>query len=144
MFAYKRKFYDELGVKINAIESPIDFKGTDWSTNLAVYCGIAHSEDSKISIRVRDGVRRTLKEGRWCNHAPRGYRHYRIGTCKDHNTHMVVDEKETPLVRRLFEEVGKGVESADAIRKRLCPTIARTSYMQMLHNILYIGASTGG
>ena len=24
-FAYKRKFYDELGVEINAIESPIDF-----------------------------------------------------------------------------------------------------------------------
>ena len=138
-FAYKRKFYDELGVEINAIESPIDFKGSEWSTNLAVYCGIAHTEDSKISRRTREGVRKTLKEGRWCNHAPRGYRHYRIGTYKDHNTHMVIDEKEAPLVRRIFEEVGKGVESADAIRKRLCPTIARTSYMQMLHNILYIG-----
>ena len=138
-FAYKRKFYDELGVEINAIESPIDFKGSEWSTNLAVYCGIAHTEDSKISRRTKEGVRKTLKEGRWCNHAPRGYRHYRIGTYKDHNTHMVIDDKEAPLVRRIFEEVGKGVESADAIRKRLCPTIARTSYMQMLHNILYIG-----
>lgn len=138
-FAYKRKFYDELGVEINAIESPIDFKGSEWSTNLAVYCGIAHTEDSKISRRTREGVRKSLKEGHWCNHAPKGYRHHRIGTYKDHNTHMVVDEKDAPLVRRIFEEVAKGVESADAIRKRMCPNMARTSYMQMLHNILYIG-----
>ena len=138
-FAYKRMFYDELGVEINAIESPIDFNGTEWSTHLSIYCGIAHTEDAKISKRTKEGVRRSLKEGHWCNHAPRGYKHYRIGTYKDHNTHMVIDDKEAPLVRRIFEEVGKGVESADAIRKRLCPTTARTSYMQMLHNILYIG-----
>ena len=138
-YTYKRKFYDELGVEINAIESPIDFEGSEWSTSLGIYCGIAHTEDAHISKRTKEGVRKALKEGRWCSHAPRGYRHYRIGTYKDHNTHMVVDEKTAPLVRRIFKEVGKGVESADAIRKRLCPDMARSSYMQMLHNILYIG-----
>ena len=138
-FAYKRKFYDELGVEINAIESPIDFKGSEWSTNLAVYCGIAHTEDSKIQKRTREGIRKSLKNGHWCNHAPKGYRHHRIGVYKDHNTHMVVDEKEAQLVKRAFEEVAKGIESADAIRRRLCPEMARTSFMQMLHNILYIG-----
>ncbi len=138
-YTYKRRFYDELGVEINAIESPIDFKGSEWSTNLGVYCGVAHTEDSKISRRTRDGVRKSLKAGHWCNHAPKGYRHYRIGTYKDHNTHMIVDENDAPLVRQIFKEVSKGVESADAIRKRLCPNIPRTSFMQMLHNILYIG-----
>ena len=44
-FTYKRKFYDELGVEINAIESPIDFKGTEWSMLLSMYCGAAHTED---------------------------------------------------------------------------------------------------
>ncbi len=138
-FAYKRMFYDELGVEINAIESPIDFNGTEWSTHLSIYCGIAHTEDAKISKRTKEGIRRSLKEGHWCNHAPRGYRHHRIGTYKEHNTHMVIDEKTAPLIRRIFEEVSKGVESADTIRKRMCPHIARSSYMQMLHNILYIG-----
>ncbi|MCR5193112.1 MAG: recombinase family protein [Bacteroidales bacterium] len=52
---------------------------------------------------------------------------------------MIVDENDAPLVRQIFKEVSKGVESADAIRKRLCPNIPRTSFMQMLHNILYIG-----
>ena len=138
-FAYKRMFYDELGVEINAIESPIDFNGTEWSTHLSIYCGIAHTEDAKISKRTKEGIRKSLKEGRWCNHAPRGYRHHRIGSYKEHNTHMVIDEKTAPLIRRIFKEVSKGVESADTIRKRMCPNIARSSYMQMLHNILYIG-----
>ena len=43
------------------------------------------------------------------------------------------------FLRDTSEEVSKGVESADTIRKRMCPDIARSSYMQMLHNILYIG-----
>ena len=58
-FAYKRMFYDELGVEINAIESPIDFNGTEWSTHLSIYCGIAHTEDAKISKRKKEGVRRS-------------------------------------------------------------------------------------
>lgn len=138
-FAYKRKFYDELGIEINAIESPIDFTGTEWSTMLAIYCGVAHTEDEKISKRTRDGIREHLKKGHWCNHAPRGYKHERHGLYKDHDTKMVIDEKTAPLVRHIFKEVAKGVESADSIRKRLCPEIARSSFMQMLHNILYIG-----
>ena len=51
---YKRKFCDELGIEINAIESPIDFKGTEWSMLLGMYCGAAHTEDEKISRRTRD------------------------------------------------------------------------------------------
>ncbi len=138
-FAYKRKFYDELGIEINAIESPIDFSGTEWSTMLAIYCGVVHTEDEKISKRTRDGIRENLKKGHWCNHAPRGYRHHRIGVYKDYNTKMVIDESTAPMIRRLFKEVAQGFESADAIRKRICPEIPRTSFMQMLHNVLYIG-----
>lgn len=138
-FAYKRKFYDELNIEINSIESPIDFTGTEWSTMLALYCGVAHTEDEKISKRVKDGIREHLKKGHWCNHAPRGYKHERHGLYKDHDTKMVIDENTSPLIRHIFKEVAKGTESANSIRKRLCPEIARSSFMQMLHNILYIG-----
>ena len=29
---YKRKFYDEMGIEINAIENPIDFSTPEWAT----------------------------------------------------------------------------------------------------------------
>ena len=70
---YKRKFYDELGIEINAIESPIDFKGTEWSMLLGMYCGAAHTEDEKISRRTKDGIHGTLLKGKCTNKAPRGY-----------------------------------------------------------------------
>ena len=55
-FAYKRKFYDELGIEINSIEASINFKSPDWSTMLSIYCGVAHTEDDKISKRTVNGV----------------------------------------------------------------------------------------
>lgn len=55
-FAYKRRFYDELGIEINSIEAPINFKSPDWSTMLSIYCGVAHTEDDKISKRTKDGI----------------------------------------------------------------------------------------
>lgn len=51
---YKRKFIDEMGIEINAIESPIDFSGTEWSMLMGMYCGVAHTEDEKISRRTKE------------------------------------------------------------------------------------------
>ena len=36
---YKRKFYDEMGIEINAIENPIDFNTPEWATLFPLYCG---------------------------------------------------------------------------------------------------------
>jgi len=70
---YKQKFMEELGVEINAIESPIDFSSTEWPMMLSMYCGVAHIEDNKISRRTKDGIRATLKAGRYPQKAPIGY-----------------------------------------------------------------------
>ena len=63
-FEYQRRF-KELGVEINAIESPIDFSCPDWALLLSIHCGAAHSEDNKISIRTQEGIHETLKKGRY-------------------------------------------------------------------------------
>lgn len=138
-FIYKRKLYDELGVEINAIESPINFRSSEWSTLLSFYCGVFHTEDEKISKRTREGIRSALYNGHWCKPAPIGYKHHRVGTYRDHNTKMVIDKRTAPLVKQIFEEVSNGVNSPDTIRKQLCPKMRRSSYMKMLSNILYIG-----
>ena len=46
-FDFKEKF-EVLGVEINSLESHIDFTGTEWSTLLSLYCGVAHTEKEKI------------------------------------------------------------------------------------------------
>lgn len=135
-FAYKRKFNDELGVEINAIENPIDFTATEWSTLLALYCGVAHTEDEKISKRTKDGIHGSLLKGKCANKAPRGYKNHRISK---HETYVVKDEKVAPLITKIFDEVAKGVEAPCRIRRRLCPHIAESSFLEMLRNPFYIG-----
>ncbi len=135
-FAYKRKFYDELGIEINAIENPIDFTATEWSTMLSIYCGVAHTEDEKISKRTKDGIHGSQLKGKCTNKAPRGYQNHRVSK---HETYVVVDEKVAPLITKIYNEVAKGVETPNRIRKRLCPHIAESSFFDLLRNPFYIG-----
>ena len=135
-FAYKRKFYDELGIEINAIESPIDFKGTEWSTLLSLYCGVAHTEDEKISRRTKDGIHGTLLKGRCSNKAPRGYINKRD---EKGEPFVDIDEVQARTIRIAFQEVAKGVEAPNCIRRRLCPNIPKDAFYRMLHNIFYMG-----
>ena len=133
---YKRKFYDELGIEINAIESPIDFKGAEWSMMLGMYCGVAHTEDEKISRRTKDGIHGTLLKGRCSNKAPRGYINKRT---ESGEPYVDVVESQAETIRKAFQEVAKGVETANCIRRRLCPTIPKDVFYRMLRNIFYIG-----
>ncbi len=135
-FAYKRKFYDDLGIEINAIENPIDFTATEWSTMLSIYCGVAHTEDEKISKRTKDGIHGSQLKGKCTNKAPRGYKNHRISK---HETFVVVDKDVAPLIEKIFNEVAKGIEAPCCIRRRLCPNIAESSFLDMLRNPFYIG-----
>lgn len=55
VFQYKEKF-EEIGIEINAIESPVDFTSSYWPTLLALICGLTHFEDVKRSKRIRMGM----------------------------------------------------------------------------------------
>ena len=135
-FAYKRKFVDELGVEINAIESPIDFSGTEWAMLLAMYCGAAHTEDEKISRRTKDGIRGTLLKGKWPHKAPRGYKNVRVAK---HNCWVEVDQPKAELIKQLFQEVAKGLEAPTCIKKRLYPSLADSTFFDILRNRFYVG-----
>lgn len=133
---YKRKIMDELGIEINSIESPIDFEGTEWSMLLGVYCGVAHTEDEKISRRTKEGIRSTLLAGRWPNKAPRGYKNVRVSK---HDCRIEIDKEKAPLIKNIFEEVAHGSKAPCYIRRQMCPSIPESSYLDMLRNIFYIG-----
>ena len=135
-FAYKRKLIDELGIEINAMESPIDFNSGDWATLLGLYCGTAHSEDVKISKRTKDGIHGTLLKGRWPHKAPLGYLNVRR---TKHDCWIEVDPAIAPQVKRLFSEVALGVEVPTVIGRRIFPSLASTSLFHLLRNPFYMG-----
>lgn len=137
-FSYKRKFYDELGVEINSIESPIDFKGTEWSTTMAIYCGVAHTEDDKISRRTKDGIHGTLLKGKWANKAPRGYKNVNNNGDK----YVVIDPEKASLVRYAFEEISAGQKTPTLVMKEVQKKglkVSESSFFEMLRNHFYCG-----
>ena len=135
-FAYKRKLYDELGIEINAMESPIDFTSTEWPMMLSFYCGAAHTEDVKIARRTKDGIHGTLLKGKWSGRAPRGYKNMRRAK---HDCWIEIDEPKAELVRTLFREVAKGLETPTCIKRRVWPSLPDTSLFEMLRNRFYVG-----
>ena len=59
VFQYKKKF-EEIGIEINAIESPVDFTSSDWPILLGLICGLTHFEGVKRSKRIRMGIRNAV------------------------------------------------------------------------------------
>ena len=133
---YKRKFYDEMGIEINAIENPIDFNTPEWATLFPLYCGVAHTEDEKISKRTKDGIHGTLLKGKSSGRVPRGYKNVRISK---HDCWVELDQAEAERIKALFAEVAKGVEAPTLIRKRLYPSLADTTFFHTLRNRFYTG-----
>ena len=125
-----------LGVEVNSIEEPLDYNSSSWPTQLGIYIGIAQGDNISRSKATIDGIRGTLKRGRCANRAPRGYKNVRLGK---HNTHVEIDEEKAKIVKQVFQEVAKGVEAPCHLRKRMCPSISESSFLEMLRNVFYIG-----
>lgn len=126
----------QMGVEPNAIECEIDYDSEMWSLLIGLQVGMAQGDNIKRSKATSDGIHGTLLKGKCSNKAPRGY--VNVRTSK-HNTHVEIDEAKAKVIREVFQEVAKGVETPSRIRKRLCPNIADSSFFDMLRNVFYIG-----
>ena len=125
-----------LGVEPNAIEAPLDYSSETWPLLLGVHIGLAQGDNIKRSKATKDGIRATQEAGRCSNKAPRGYKNVRTGK---HSTHVEIDEDKSKVVKQAFCEVAKGLECPCRIRRRICPNIPESSFLDMLRNKFYIG-----
>ena len=138
-FTYKRLFMDELGVDINAVEEPIDFAATDWAMWLSIRCGVAQTEDQKISRRTQEGTHEHLMRGEWCGRAPRGYINIKANEDAGTDHFVAIDPKVAPIIREVFSQVAEGIETPMSIKRRLLPQASKTSFFNMLRNKFYVG-----
>lgn len=126
----------DMGVEPNAIEEEPNFESSSWPVLLGAYIGIAQSDNIARSKATKDGIRGTLKSGKWSNKAPRGYKNVRESK---HRCYVIVNEEAAKPIRTAFIELSKGVISAKYARKRYCPHIPESSFMDMLRNPFYMG-----
>lgn len=127
-----------LGIEVNSIEQPLDLSNPDNKVILAMYLILPEVENDKISSRTKDGMRRAQIEGCWVSRIPYGYDRARIN-----EKATLTRNSEALIVEKAFQEVAKGIEPIETIRKKLkkeygCK-LKKQQFYNMLKSVVYIG-----
>ncbi len=129
---------NKLGVEPQATEQPLDLNIPENKIMLPFYLAAPEVEKDRRSLNVIAGMRRAIKEGRYCTVAPRGYRNIRSEDGKP----IIVPGKDAHYVKWVFEEEAKGVHSVKDIWRLVKEkgfTIGRSNIWNMLRNPIYYG-----
>ena len=130
--------YEQMGVGVNATEQWLDMTNPDNRMILAMYLTLGEVERHKISSRTMDGTHQAKKEGYFTGLAPYGYRNIR-----DFNKKSTLEfSDDAHLMTRAFKEIALGVESIEAIRKRLQKhglNLTKQPFYRALKNVTYTG-----
>ena len=130
--------FGERGTEINAVQQPIDF-GTPISKHvLNTYLTTGEVERDNIRIRTSEGIRKSLREGYWPNHAPIGYSNYKIN-----GRGSLIKNENAEVIVFIFEEYSKGLFSQDEIRimvrRKFGVKIPKSTMMELLRRVVYAG-----
>ena len=133
--------FRKMGIELNAVEQPLDFTQTNYKIMLAVYLAQGEMERDNISDRTLKGTHQAKKDGYYCGKAPYGYDNARDEFKKS----IIKPNKNADLVRMAFEEVAKGIEPVEEIRKRLFKlgmNLQKSAFSDLLKNPIYTGKIT--
>lgn len=130
--------FRKMGIELNAVEQPLDFSQPISKIMLAVNLSTGEVERDYISDRTMLGTRKAKKDGYFCGQAPYGYDNHR----DEFKMSILKPNHKAVLVKMAFEEVAKGIEPIENIRKRLSKlgmTLKKSAFNDMLKNITYAG-----
>ena len=126
-----------LGVEPMAVEQQIDLSIPETKAMLALYLVMPEIDNDRRSIKVKEGMRGSLKAGRWCRKAPYGYSNSREADGKA----VIVPDENAKWIKHIFNEVAKGTPQA-LIRKNARKkgmNISRNAMSHLLRNHVYRG-----
>ena len=133
------KILNKLGVEINAIEQPIDFKIPEQKMLLSFYLTIPEIENDRRSMNTSNGMRKNMKQGRFLGVAPFGFKNSRDTTDRPLLTHH---SEIAPLVKKAFELFATGLYQIEVLRKELYKAglkVSRNQFWLLLRNPIYCG-----
>ena len=127
----------EMGIEVQAIEQPIDFKVPESKAMLALNLVLPEIDNDRRSIKIRGGIRGSLKAGRWCRKAPMGYLNRR----DDNNKPIILPGPKAKFIQHAFKAIIKGKTQA-VILEELSNKgfkVSRNNLSILLKNPVYMG-----
>lgn len=126
-------------VVCEAAEQPLDLTIPENKLLLTIYLASPEIENDRRSLNTISGTRKAMKEGRWCNAAPFGYRFTR----DERNKPLLIPNgKKADLIKEAFELYATGSYTKEAVRRMLRPKgmlLQAARFAELFHNYLYVG-----
>ena len=129
--------FKALSIEVQAIEQPIDFNVPESKALLAMNLVFPEIDNDRRSLKIRGGIRGSLKAGRWCRKAPVGYKNSR----DDQNKPLLIPSDKAKYIQYAFNEILRGKNQAEirfAINK-MGHKISRNNLSNILRNPVYMG-----
>ena len=133
-----RDHINKWGITIQAVEQRIDFSIPEQKAMLAFYLIMPEIDNDRRSMKVKEGIRQALKQGRWIRKAVIGYKNSRD---ENNKPIMIINTETTPLVQYAFEAYANGTSQAE-IRRELARKglkIPKSSMSGLFRREAYIG-----
>lgn len=128
---------EKYGVKVQAIEQPIDMSIPENKAMLAIFLAIPEIDNDRRSIKIRGGIRGSLKAGRWCRQAPIGYKNTR----DQQNKPIIIPADSALHIKYIFEQIALGKLQSE-LRQEIYKKgikISRSNFSKLLRNPIYMG-----
>ncbi len=128
-----------LGVEVQATEQWVNYADPNHLYVLLINLVEPDVANRWLSISVKQGMRRAMREGRWVARPPVGYRRVRDA---DDRPYIAPDPEQAEIVAGAFElAADPSLPLAEVHRRarRLGLNISRSSFYEMLKNPIYTG-----
>ena len=128
----------KLNVEAQAVEQPLNLDIPENKMMLAIFLASPEIENDRRSLNTISGMRRSIKEGRWCGKAPKGYDNKR----DDNNKPIIVQNKDADIIQQIFELIQNGENSQESIRKAMLKKgfkCSKNQFSKLLRNPTYMG-----
>ncbi len=131
------RFFQSKDIELLAIDQPLDLAVPENKMMLAMYLMMPEIDNDRRSIKIREGMREALKQGRWCRKAPVGYRNVR----NEKNEPIIVLSDKATFIKQLYRKVRDGI-APEVARKQLMEKgfkISNSHVYTVLSHIIYTG-----
>ncbi len=128
----------DLGVTMQAAEQPVDLSVPEQRIMAAVYLASPEVENLRRSQNAKVGMRRAMREGRWCNKPPIGY----MRAYDERGRATIAPTEKAELVREAFRLAADTSMALEEIRRRLGKRglkLSRSRFYPFLQNPVYRG-----
>lgn len=125
-------------IEAHAIEQPLNMAIPESKIMLSIYLSTPEVENDRRSLNTISGMRRSIKEGRWCGKAPKGYDNKR----DEKNRPIIVPNSDAVYITKAFELINSGDFIIESVRKKLVREgfkCGKSFFPVLLRNEAYMG-----